>query len=64
MDYYIKNHIPWPKKLLKPYGMEKFEFDKGLPAWKVPLPILPLPTLPLKARISFRPVLPPMVNLI
>ena len=30
MDYYLKSHIPFAEKLLKPYGLVKAEVDKGL----------------------------------
>lgn len=30
MDYYIKSHIPFAEKLLKPYGLIRVEVDKGI----------------------------------
>ena len=30
MDYYIKTHIPFAEKLLKPYGLVRVEVDKGV----------------------------------
>lgn len=38
LDYYRKNHIPLAKRLLEPYGMEKFEFDIGLAGMEGPAP--------------------------
>jgi uncharacterized protein (TIGR02118 family) len=30
MDYYIKTHIPFAEKLLKPYGLVRVEVDEGV----------------------------------
>jgi uncharacterized protein (TIGR02118 family) len=37
-EYYKQNHIPLAKKLLEPYGLEKFEFDTGLAGMEGPAP--------------------------
>lgn len=38
MDYYKKNHIPLAKKLLKPFGLQKFEVDAGIAGMEGPAP--------------------------
>lgn len=54
MDYYIKNHIPLAKKLLEPYGMEKFEFDKGLAGMEGPPPYFAIAYLTFKSPDQFQ----------
>ncbi len=54
MDYYKKNHIPLVKKLLKPYGMEKIEFDAGISGLEGPAPYFAIAYLTFKTLEQFQ----------
>jgi uncharacterized protein (TIGR02118 family) len=54
LDYYRKNHIPLAKRLLEPYGMEKFEFDNGLAGMDGPAPYFAIAYLTFKNVEQFQ----------
>lgn len=54
MDYYKKSHIPLAKKLLKPYGMVKFELDAGVAGMEGPAPYFAIGYLTFKNIEQFQ----------
>ena len=54
MDYYKKSHIPMVKKLMKPYGMEKFELDAGIAGMDGPAPYFAIAYLVFKTMDQFQ----------